>query len=281
MTVGAGFDEFVAARSPRLLRTAYLLTHDWALAEDLLQTALARAWEAWRRIDGNPEPYVRRILVNAYASWWRRRWMRELWRVDPATGRVVETIPAGEICCDLTWDGSAVWAVDPAGAVFRIGGPRHRVVLDRNAHTNAVYGGGVLWVASDTTSVLALDPKTGEAIRRLDVDGVPFLAADGLVWGAAPTLLWAVDARTGAVARRIPLTDSIEVLSLEVTDDAIWVGIRRPGRIGAVLRLDPASGAVRDELREIRIPARIEYGFGSVWITDSGSSSLYRVATGS
>jgi RNA polymerase sigma-70 factor (sigma-E family) len=74
---GATFDEFVAARSRALLRTAYLLTHDHALAEDLLQTALARAWFAWRRIDGNPDPYVRRILVNTYASWWRRKWNGE------------------------------------------------------------------------------------------------------------------------------------------------------------------------------------------------------------
>jgi RNA polymerase sigma-70 factor (sigma-E family) len=73
----ATFDEFVAARSRALLRTAYLLTHDHALAEDLLQTALTKAWFAWRRIDGDPEPYVRRILVNTYASWWRRKWNGE------------------------------------------------------------------------------------------------------------------------------------------------------------------------------------------------------------
>ena len=73
----ATFDEFVAARSRALLRTAYLLTHDHALAEDLLQTSLAKAWFAWRRIDGEPEPYVRRILVNTYASWWRRKWNGE------------------------------------------------------------------------------------------------------------------------------------------------------------------------------------------------------------
>jgi RNA polymerase sigma-70 factor (sigma-E family) len=71
------FDEFVAARSRALLRTAYLLTHDHALAEDLLQTALAKAWFAWRRIEGAPEPYVRKILVNTYASWWRRKWNGE------------------------------------------------------------------------------------------------------------------------------------------------------------------------------------------------------------
>jgi RNA polymerase sigma-70 factor (sigma-E family) len=71
------FDEFVAARSTGLLRTAYLLTHDHALAEDLLQTALAKAWFSWSRIHGDPEPYVRRILVNTFSSWWRRKWNGE------------------------------------------------------------------------------------------------------------------------------------------------------------------------------------------------------------
>ena len=71
------FEEFVAARSSRLLRTAYLLTHDHALAEDLLQTALTKAYLAWERIEGDPEPYVRRILVNTFSSWWRRKWNGE------------------------------------------------------------------------------------------------------------------------------------------------------------------------------------------------------------
>jgi RNA polymerase sigma-70 factor (sigma-E family) len=71
------FDEFVVARSPALLRTAYLLTRDPQLAEDLLQTALTKAWFAWNRIDGDPEPYVRRILVNASVSWWRKHWTHE------------------------------------------------------------------------------------------------------------------------------------------------------------------------------------------------------------
>ena len=77
MDAGHAFDEFVVARSPRLLRTAYLLTGDHGLAEDLLQTALTKAWFAWARLDGDPEPYVRKVLVNTYASWWRRRWNGE------------------------------------------------------------------------------------------------------------------------------------------------------------------------------------------------------------
>jgi RNA polymerase sigma-70 factor (sigma-E family) len=70
------FDAFVEGRSPALLRSAYLLVQDEGLAEDLLQTALIKAWFAWGRIE-EPEAYVRRIMVTTSVSWWRRRWHRE------------------------------------------------------------------------------------------------------------------------------------------------------------------------------------------------------------
>ena len=70
------FDGFVVSRSPALLRSAYLLVQDEGLAEDLLQSALTKAWFAWARIE-DPEAYVRRIMVTTSASWWRRRWTRE------------------------------------------------------------------------------------------------------------------------------------------------------------------------------------------------------------
>ena len=69
----AAFDDFVRTRSAALLRTAYLLTRDHQLAEDLLQTALFKAAKSWERIEGAPEPYVRRILYTENISWWRRR----------------------------------------------------------------------------------------------------------------------------------------------------------------------------------------------------------------
>lgn len=72
------FELFVSARSAGLLRTAYLLTHDSHLAEDLLQTALAKAWVSWGRVEEQPEAYVRRILINTYSTWWRRRWNGEV-----------------------------------------------------------------------------------------------------------------------------------------------------------------------------------------------------------
>ena len=82
MAEEAEFNEFVVARSSALMRTAYLLTQDHQLAEDLVQTALFKAALRWQRITGDPEPYVRRILYTESISWWRRR-----------TRRVAESAP--------------------------------------------------------------------------------------------------------------------------------------------------------------------------------------------
>ena len=73
------FRDFVAARSPALQRTAYLLLGDWGLAEDLVQTALIKTYLAWRRLDSVAaiEPYARTVLVHTASRWWRRRWRGE------------------------------------------------------------------------------------------------------------------------------------------------------------------------------------------------------------
>ncbi len=80
----SGEDEFAAyvlARRRRLLRAAWLLTGDWHLAEDLLQTALAKVYLAWSRVE-DPDAYVRRVLVTTHATWWRRKWRTEQLSAD-------------------------------------------------------------------------------------------------------------------------------------------------------------------------------------------------------
>lgn len=73
------FEDFVVARWPRLLRTAYLLTGDHDRAEDLVQNALVRAHRHWPKLAraGSPEAYVRKIMVNLNTDWWRRLGSRE------------------------------------------------------------------------------------------------------------------------------------------------------------------------------------------------------------
>jgi RNA polymerase sigma-70 factor (sigma-E family) len=68
------FRRFVIDSRHRLVRTAYVLTGDYARAEDLVQAALVRTYRAWNRIERRdvPEHYARQIVVHLNASWWRR-----------------------------------------------------------------------------------------------------------------------------------------------------------------------------------------------------------------
>jgi DNA-directed RNA polymerase specialized sigma24 family protein len=69
------FEEFVAARSPALLRYATLLAGEPEEARDIVQEVLTRALVKWSRILKTEQPYayVRRMVTNESLSRHRRR----------------------------------------------------------------------------------------------------------------------------------------------------------------------------------------------------------------
>lgn len=203
-----------------------------------------------------------------------------LMRIDEQSGEVT-TYDVDALCCDLAVEQDLIWGVDPAGKVLSFdaeGKPvrTYDVEVGQNVHVNGVAIGSDYWVSSDSTPLTRIDTANGKAVELTAVQGVPFLARDGLVWGASTDEVWAIDAVTGEVAERLDVPDSIEVLSLEITDADVFVGIRHPGRIGAVLDLDRETGDLEQEL-DVDIPARLALGFGSLWVTDSGSDKLLRI----
>lgn len=70
------FEEWVSDHRPALLRAAVAITRDRDSAEDLLQTALTKVYLAWDGIrdQGALDGYVRRVMTNTQASWWRSGW---------------------------------------------------------------------------------------------------------------------------------------------------------------------------------------------------------------
>ena len=74
----AAYTAFVLARQDHLRRVAYALCGNWDDADDLLQTGLTKLYVAWSRVakDGNPEAYVRRILVHTNIDAYRVRQRR-------------------------------------------------------------------------------------------------------------------------------------------------------------------------------------------------------------
>src|SRR3954470_4146435 len=90
------FTEFVHAAWPSLYRTAYLMLGEHQLAEDLVQTALAKTYASWHKVrePAAAPAYARVVLANTAASWFRRR----SWRNEPPT----EVLPDAGTEHDLT-----------------------------------------------------------------------------------------------------------------------------------------------------------------------------------
>lgn len=70
-----GYQELVRHEAPALFRRALLLTHDWHLAEDLVQETAVTALTKWRRVRAadNPPGYLSTILTNHFLARTRKR----------------------------------------------------------------------------------------------------------------------------------------------------------------------------------------------------------------
>lgn len=168
---GRDFAAFVAARSPSLLRAAWLLTGDLGKAEDLLQTALAIVWPRWPRIvaGGHPEAFVRRVLFTTYLSWWRRRW-----RMEVATHDLPDTADPVDVA------GESATRDAVRRALARLSRQQRAVIVLRYVEDLSV---------AETAEALGCSPATvkvqaGRALATLRADGTLRFAApprpDGL-----------------------------------------------------------------------------------------------------
>lgn len=161
MDVEEEFTSYVAARWPRLVRSAVLLGCSPAEAEDVVQTTLERCLLHWRRVRraADRDAYVHRVLINTFTSARRRRWSGE---------RPTEELPDRPAPDPTT-------TVDDAGVVLRAlerlsTDQRAAIVLRYYAHLSEQQMAGVLGVAPGTVksrcaralATLAEDPALGD-----------------------------------------------------------------------------------------------------------------------
>ncbi len=164
----AEYEQFVRARTPALLRSAYLLTGDQQLAEDLVQEALARTHLAWHRLQdtGNAEAYVRKVMYHQQVSLWRRHRVAEL-----LPGRLPD--PAAPV--DTAGAAATRVALERA---LRTLSPRQRavIVLRYFEDRTEVETAELLGLAVGTVKTLAL---RGLTKLRSTAAGLQNLATDG------------------------------------------------------------------------------------------------------
>ncbi|MET7334842.1 SigE family RNA polymerase sigma factor [Nonomuraea sp. NPDC005650] len=96
------FEDFVRARGSALLRYGHVLTGNADDAADLVQEALLKLGDSWRRVRNkdDPESYVRTIMARQHISWWRRR-RREHLTDDVPEGSYTDSHSYGELWKEL------------------------------------------------------------------------------------------------------------------------------------------------------------------------------------
>nr|WP_051808202.1 SigE family RNA polymerase sigma factor [Actinoplanes subtropicus] len=99
------FDDYVRSRGAALVRLARLLTGDRHRGEDLAQEVLARAFVRWPAISAaqSPEPYLRRMLVNAAITRWRKRSSHEIAVADTFDTAGAADLEAELVERDVLW----------------------------------------------------------------------------------------------------------------------------------------------------------------------------------
>ena len=169
-----GFDAFVAARGPALLRSAYLLTGDRQLAEDVVQEALSRVIGRWGRLmrHGDPEAYVRRVVYSAVVDRSRRRSSGEL------VSDQVDALSVGGGASRASADGAddVLTRLTLHDALSRLTGRQRQVLVLRfyedlsELHTAEVMGCSPGTVKSQTAHALrrlrVLAPELAETFGR-------------------------------------------------------------------------------------------------------------------
>lgn len=135
---------------------------------------------------------------------------------------------------------------------------------------------GSLWYVRDDEVVLA-DAATGAERRAWSPPLIGTVVDEGILWTSdeGSGVLSAIDLRSGKVRHEVELPRG-EVKWIEAWQGLIWVVIDGSG--GVIVRVDPETAKVVDELDAGTRPHSVATGFGSLWVTDHGSPNLYRFA---
>jgi RNA polymerase sigma-70 factor (sigma-E family) len=202
------FDRFVAETAEPLLRSAYLITWDFAEAEDLVQECLFKVARRWPRVKKMQRPvaYARTVLIHLALDEGKRRSQRRSELGSEATG----LIEAHHDRAAVRILGRVETSTDLLG-VLRELPPRQRAVLVlryfddlSEAEVADVMGCSVGTVKSTTSRAL------GRLRREIEGTGTASdITADGTQESGASGSSRPTDLRTAALSHARPDVDAI------------------------------------------------------------------------
>ena len=279
---GAAF--FVARPDRPSAHTFHVRGQPTGIAADggLVWVASPGAGVVWV-LDGDGRPAARpmptggtpaRIALGPHWAWVADTERGAVVGLPRASGRAARRIPAGSDVADVAVGGGKVWTVSSAdGGVRVIDGRRARVVAD---------GVRPMALAADGRHVVAVDAGAG-TLLRLRPAGAPLrLGGTPVDVAIAGNSAWVADAAAGTVRRvdlagRVPPGPPIHVghapVAIAADTRAVYV-LCRDDR--TLVRIDPASGKVHEQLALRGQPAALALTPAHVWIA-AGADEVIRV----
>jgi DNA-binding SARP family transcriptional activator/streptogramin lyase len=206
--------------------------------------------------------------------------------VDPASNRIVASIPTGSKPAAIVAGQGAVWVGDAAdGTVTRIDTATRKVVKTIGIGAPAVdlaTGLGSVWAATGGFgTIVRIDGALGAVEDRIPLGKAsdPIVPAassigvgDGRVWVGAFHGLVRIDPQTGKIVRRVDLGDA-PALRVAVRNGAVWTSIitRRAKRV------DATSGHVTTEFYAGVFVAALAADRQAVWLAGGDGGQLWKI----
>jgi YVTN family beta-propeller protein len=207
-----------------------------------------------------------------------------VYRIDPVTASIVQTIPVGAEPSAITADGPDIWVANTLdGTVSRISAATNQVVqvvAVGTEPTGIAAGGGSIWVADAAASTLsALSPVSGQLTATIPLGSAPSGVAFGAgsVWVTSPDAdsVTRVDPRSGQPGQRISVGSGPTAVAFGL--GSVWIA---NGLDSTVSRIDPGTDAVAATIPVGDGPDALAITGTSVWAADRLSSTLTRISAG-
>jgi len=239
------------------------------------------------RVDGPPIPVQSQPTAIAYGAggvWVASAGDDSVERIDPQTGRVTGSAPAGREPYGVAVGEGLIWAVDFRGDTLTRIDPRSMQVVGQpirvgRGPADVVIADGAAWTANyEDDTLTRVDARTGERVATVRVgDGpVDVAAGFGAVWAAnvEEDTLSRVSPRTNDVSGPpIPVGEAPE--SLATGAGAVWVANIKTD---TVTRVDPSTSRVSG--RPIAVgerPDDVAVGRSGVWVANQDADAVMRI----
>ena len=151
-----------------------------------------------------------------------------------------------------------------------------------------IAAGGLVWVTGVDDGVAAYEPRTGERVATVPIDGDMCGAPDagfGSLWiptgGPAAIHRVALGSRTLVASIAVALPAEGE-FTIGAGERGVWAIVHRPDGARRLARLDPGTERIGDLFDVAAGAVSVRVGHGSVWMACPGDDEVRRVdpATG-